>query len=186
MNPVSRARGRVARVTAAPHDPPLPRHFHRIEARAGVVYCLSPLAPAELIPAGGLPREAILGVTDRDVGDWAWGLRPNQLFMDLLTRLLTEHAELEPTLTQAALALRVGVLELWDGRVGFSQRGEEDLLGCFQVREGRLMPRSFNPNRSYTLVTERGAMRLPARLQAALLAELRSLRVLWPGPSTTL
>lgn len=186
MNPASRARARVARVTAAPHDPPLPRHFHRIEARAGVVYCLSPLSPAELIAAGGLPREAILGVTDRDVGDWAWGLRPNQLFVDLQSRLLTERADLEPTLTQAALALRVGVLELWDGRVGFAQRGEEDLIGCFQVREGRLLPRSFSPNRGYALVTERGAPRLPARTQAALLAELRSLRVLWPGPTTPL
>ena len=72
---------------------------------------------------------------------------------------------------------RNGWLYLVDQRV--RKRGaaptRSDVLGGFQLRDGKPVPGSYEPNSDYAVLTQIGFMRLPDEFQSVLLEELVAL-----------
>lgn len=161
--------------------PGLRLYVYDLPVRSGVAYCYSLVSPAQLLTAGGLPRPAILGVSDRPEPLAYERFRPNLLFVDLLHDVLARHGPQDPGLVAQAAALGEGRLPVWDLRSAHvsGPRAPEELLGWFEVRAGSILTGRYTPNPEHTLLSRHGLFELPAAAQDPLMRALLELRV--PG-----
>lgn len=121
----------------------------------------------------GLCDEAVVGEIDSTGGrrarvpDW---LRPNPAFLRLLHRTVAEFAHPLPAFADAARRQRAGYVRVVDERY----RGPgtrvlpEDVMGRFEVADGRVVAGSYRPNPHYRLFNERGFFQLNADLRERL------------------
>jgi hypothetical protein len=147
---------------------------------------LSLLEPA-WVGETGLAAEAILGfvgpATDLDrLGPE--GITENRDFLRLLSRVIWEEVDRDPTLHMEADAQGEGYVYLLDARTPDpgGRVPPEDIIGAVTVAAGRVVAGSFTHNPRQRLLTAHGCFRLSPQLEVVLDERLHSLAnyVLWP------
>ncbi len=138
---------------------------------------LSLLDPSHAI-THGLPTEALIGeVLVIEPGVNAVrpdNIRVNRVFVDFMHRVIAQYAPTLPDFQAGARHQHEGWLYILDARTPTPQ-GEvppEDILGAFEVRQGRVVPGSYQPSSKHQIVSERGLVRLSSELRDCLLFEL--------------
>jgi hypothetical protein len=137
-----------------------------------VVSFTSPAAAAR-----GISEDAIVGTLPKGVLDIKQeAFTPNPSFARFLHRVIAMHGPLAPGLMKEAVKLGNGALLVTDGRVTIvGQHEPEDVLGKFQVDEGRINPESYRPHLDYLVVSKRGLFVLDPWLHERLLEEVAEL-----------
>jgi len=142
---------------------------------AGAQRALSLLAPDKVAALGRLPGAGICGFLVEVEGREEF--RPNRIFVELMHRVIAETGFSEPSLIAAAKAQQSGYLYIIDFRTPEGPTGNvppADIVGCFEVEDGALVPGGYQPNSRYRIFTEDGLPRLPAPFHAALIAAIEA------------
>ena len=139
------------------------------------------LLPPEHVSQRGLPALAIIGslrVSPAHGGDVVpANFEPNPAFVAFLLDFVGRTAPTDPGFARSAREQGDGWIYIIDARTP-TPMGEvplEDIIGAFEVRQGRLVGGSWQPMDSHRLVTERGLFRLSRFLEQRLLDALRQL-----------
>lgn len=130
------------------------------------------LLPPHIVEAHGLPTEAVLGEVDpRRPEMTVDGFTPNEAFLALLHAVVREHAPALPSVQRQVEAVQNGPVYVVDRRnLNAGERPPfEDVLGWFGVRNGVLLPESYNANPNYQLLNNAGPPQLEQPLEEALL-----------------
>jgi hypothetical protein len=138
---------------------------------------LSSLSPEQVEEIGSLKGEAILGFIDGEILSLEY-FRPNKVFKEFIQKVIAVEAPKDSELQAAALAKREGQLYIIDNRVAELEReatSPEDILGVFEIKDGQIIPDSYQPNENYSIFGNNGLMQLPASLHEALISALLSL-----------
>jgi hypothetical protein len=122
----------------------------------------------------GIPEDAIVGTLPSNVLDIKQEtLKPNPSFLRFLHKVIATHGPSAPRLKNAARELGNGALLVKDGRVTIVGEHEpEDVLGTFEVHEGRIIQDSYRPHLDYLVVSKRGMFVLDPWLHERLLEEV--------------
>jgi hypothetical protein len=139
---------------------------------------LSLLSPKQVEKIGTLQSEAILGfITGEQLSlDY---FHPNQIFIDLLQNVVGSEAPTDAELQAAAIEQKEGYINIIDRRVANrldEETSPEDILGAFEIKEGRIVANSYQANENYLIFGNHGLMQLPASLHEALINALLSLK----------
>lgn len=133
------------------------------------------LSPAEMTALGGLPAEAILGTMDGETSSLErW--RRNPLFLQLLHRVIKQAAPSDPGLQASAQGQATGWVYIIDLRTPDGPQGRvlpEDIVGAFEVRDGRILRDTYTPMPEYRVLTANGFPQLPPSLHGELMAALK-------------
>jgi hypothetical protein len=132
------------------------------------------LSPEEVEALGHLPGPAILGVYDGPI-DSVESFRPNRTFVEMLHRVVAEVGARSPDLARGAREQGEGWLYVIDPRTPGGADGRvppEDIIGAFEVRGGRLVAGSYQPNGNHRVLTENGMTLLTAEQREAFVAAL--------------
>lgn len=107
--------------------------------------------------ARGISEDAIVGTLPLNVLDIKQEtFKPNPLFVRFVHRVIAMHGPLSPGLTNEASKLGNEALFVTGGRVTVGGQHEpEDILGRFQVHEGRIGADSYRPHLDYLVVSKR-------------------------------
>jgi hypothetical protein len=136
------------------------------------VRVVSPLPP-ERVAAEGLPRHAIAGVLRGEPGaPGAFEVNPE--FVRILHEFIRERTPEDADAVAEAQRQGHGWLFIVDARRG-PDNGHvppEDIIGYFQVEEGRLVPGSYKPNPKHLVFSSKGLVQLTETMQEAFLETL--------------
>jgi hypothetical protein len=138
---------------------------------------LSLLSPEQVEKIGTLKGEAILGFITGEQLSLEY-FHPNRIFIDLLQNVVGSEALKDPELQTAAIKQKQGYIYIIDRRVADSLEEEtssEDILGAFEIKDGRIVANSYQPNENYLIFGNNGLMQLPASLHESLITALISL-----------
>jgi hypothetical protein len=138
---------------------------------------LSSLSPEQVEEVGSLRGEAILGFIDGEILSLEYFI-PNKVFKEFIQKLIAVEAPKDSELQAAALTKQEGQLYIIDNRVAKLEReatSSEDILGVFEIKDGQIVPNSYQPNENYLIFGNNGLMQLPASLHEALINALLSL-----------
>jgi hypothetical protein len=131
---------------------------------------LSFLTPDQCERANGLPGVAIQGVfTDAECS--VEGFRVNRAFVEFMHDVIRTTGPTDPSLQEAAAEQGNGWVYIIDLRTPEGPQGcvpVEDIIGGFEVRDGRLLANSYQPNEKHRVLSSDGPVRLPPSLHAAL------------------
>jgi hypothetical protein len=134
---------------------------------------MSILSPQEVEALGGLPPEAIagvlLGASPLD------GFRPNPGFTAFMHDVIRAAGPQDESLQAVALEQGDGYVFIIDLRTPDGPQGPvppEDIIGAFQVQNGRILPDRYEANTHYQVLTHNGLVHLPPSLRAAFVAML--------------
>ncbi len=159
-------------------------HVYRVRFPDGGFHeVMSLLSPAH-VSESGLAGEAIMG--GRPIaGDGetlqaitAENFRPNKLFLDLLHEVIATQTPGLPEVQDAARGQAKGTLGVCDARTP-TPAGDvplHDILGWFEVKDGAVVPGTYEPNRSHQLISSRGIFRLDPRVHQHLMDKLIALQ----------
>ncbi len=138
---------------------------------------LSPLSPEQVEKNGSLKDEAIIGfITGKSLS--IDNFISNQVFIDFMQGVIAAEAPKDSELQAVALKQQAGWLYIIDNRVADIEREEtspEDILGIFEIKDGRIVPNSYQPSENYLIFGNNGLMQLPGSLHEALIKALLSL-----------
>jgi hypothetical protein len=128
--------------------------------------------PPEVFSKAGASGEAIVGTLPRDNG--IAGFVPNEEFTRFLQQVVAAHAPTTPGFDAEAKRVGSGWVNVIDRRTPTpgGPVPPEDIIGGFQVANGRAVPGSYSPNTAHQLLTERGFFNLEDDLHAKLVSEL--------------
>jgi hypothetical protein len=138
---------------------------------------LSPISPEQVETIGSLKGEGIIGFIDGKVLSID-NFTPNRVFKEFMQTVIASEAPKDSELQTAALEQQAGWLYIIDNRVADLDRAEtspEDILGVFEIKEGRIVANSYQPNENYLIFGNNGLMQLPASLHESLITALISL-----------
>ena len=138
---------------------------------------LSLLSPKEVQELGQLPGPAVCGVIEEEDLS-AQRFRPNRAFIDLMHEVIKSVGPEESSMQEAATQQKSGWIYVIDLRTPDGPQGQvppEDIIGAFEVKEGRIQADSYQANDKHLVYSENGLVRLPSALHEALIARLRSL-----------
>jgi hypothetical protein len=141
------------------------------------IKALSPLSPEQVEQIGSLRGEAIIGFINGPLVSIEH-LHSNRVFKDFTQKVIADEAPKDSELQAAASAKREGRLYIIDNRVAELERevtSSEDILGVFEIKDGQIVPNSYQPNENYLIFGNNGLMQLPASLHEALINALLSL-----------
>ena len=133
------------------------------------------ISPEEVQALGWMPIEAITGFL---VGDppTTENFRSNPRFIEFMHQVIRTSAPFDPDLLAAAREQRNGwVYIIIDLRAPEGPQGQvpaEDIIGAFQVRNGEIIPDSYEANDRHHVFSTRGLVSLPPSLRAAFFARL--------------
>ena len=136
---------------------------------------LSILSPAEVAALGGLPRDAIVGVFRDEAGTLDRFLA-NPEFLDYLHEFIRTAGPNDLELRQAAALQVSGWVYLIDLRTPEGPTGNvppEDIIGAFEVAEGKLVEASYWANEDYQAFTRAGPIQLPPGLRREFFSVLK-------------
>jgi len=94
-----------------------------------------------------------------------------RVFIDFMHEVIRASAPLEAGLRQAAAEQKAGWVYVIDLRTPDGPQGTvpaEDIIGAFAVRDGELLPESYQPNSKHLVLTKDGPVQLPQSLKEAL------------------
>lgn len=126
---------------------------------------------------GYLHAEAILGFIIGDILSLKY-FKPNKNFKDFVQTVIANHALENSELQAAALEQQAGWLYIIDNRVADldqEETSQEDILGVFEIKEGKIVTNSYQANENYLIFGNNGLMQLPDSLHKALINALLSL-----------
>src|SRR5262245_41224535 len=128
--------------------------------------------PNDFVFAHGLPPEAIIGVLLRPLEPGETispdAFARNRIFVDFMHEVIARRAPGLPGLIAEARQQREGWVYLVDQRTRNPQ-GEvppEDIVGCFQVKDGLIVPASYQPSPRHLILSADGFFQLGPELQA--------------------
>ncbi len=137
---------------------------------------LSPLSSEQVEEIGSLKGEAILGFIDGEILSLEY-FRPNKVFKEFIQKIIAAEVLKDSELQAAALTKREGQLYIIDNRVAALERevtSPEDILGVFEIKDGQIVPNSYQSNENHLIFGNNGLMQLPASLHEALIKALVS------------
>jgi len=134
--------------------------------------------PHEHVFAHGLAPEAIIGVLLRKLKPGE-AITPevfarNRVFVDFMHEVIARRGPELPGLIAEARLQREGWVYIIDQRTRTPQ-GEvppEDIVGCFQAKDGVVIPASYQRSPRHLILSADGFFQLGRELQACLLEEL--------------
>lgn len=142
----------------------------------GSARVLSFLAPEQVSSLGVLPPEAVVGfLAGETLDDDEREFRANRVFIDFMHDVIRRTGPQDPELRAAAAAQGEGWLYIVDWRTPEGPQGRvppEDIIGAFEVAEGRLVDGSYQANEDHRVLTRHGMVRLPPPFHEALVREL--------------
>jgi hypothetical protein len=147
------------------------------------------LLPPDLLLARGLAPEAIIGVLTGPLGEdgriTPENFARNRVFVEFLHDVIARHAPLQPGFQAEARRLGNGWIYVIDQRTPTPQGPvpPEDIFGAFEVRNGEVVPGSYQPSPRHRILSADGFFRLDAGLHAALMQELRARNPASSSPS---
>ena len=136
------------------------------------------LVPHDTAFRSGIAGEAIVGVCtkllEKDEPVTGANFRPNKRFVDLLHRVVAEHAPYSKGLQAAARQQGTGWVFLIDARTR-TPGGEvppHDIIGAFEVRDGEVVPGSYQVNANHRIFSSDGLFKLEPTLHEQLMARV--------------
>jgi hypothetical protein len=159
---------------AASSDPSAPYHVYRVTLPEGVRDVVA-LFSEDVVFSSGLHPSAIVG-TFEDLLEGGKGFteanfRPNTVFLEVLHSVIATHALDLPEFQAEAARQQTGWVYVIDARTPTPAGNVPpyDIIGGFEVRDGRVVPDSYKRNRNHRLLSPNGLFRLDSRLHARLL-----------------
>jgi hypothetical protein len=140
-----------------------------------------PCLPLEHVFQHGLAPEAIVGVLLRplesDESITPGVFARNKVFVEFMHSVIARHAPLLPGLIAEAERLFEGCVCVIDQRTPTPNDGvpPEDIVGVFEVKNGRVVPGSYQACPKHMVLSERGFFQLDADLQRCLMDDLATL-----------
>lgn len=135
---------------------------------------ISLLSPEQVRALGWLPAEAIAGTFDGDRVS-AETFRQNPTFVEFMHTVIGNAGPDDRELQLAAQAQHDGWVYVIDLRTPEGPDGRvpnEDIIGAFEVRNGRVVPDSYHANDAYRVFAANGLVRLPPGLLQAFVEAL--------------
>jgi hypothetical protein len=147
-------------------------HVYRVEIDGVEKHCLSILSK-ETVVAKSLHTQAIVGFLKTEKVD-SKEFSESQAFKEFFNQVIVRHL---PTLTEflnEGKKIGTGYVYLIDKRTKNPKADVpmEDIIGAVNFENGKLVPDSFIPNRSYKLLTQKGLFQLPYLLEETFLKEI--------------
>jgi hypothetical protein len=137
---------------------------------------LSPLSPEQVEKNGSLKDKAFIGfISGKSLS--IDNFIANKVFIDFMQKIISVEALKDSKFQAAAVKQQAGWLYIIDNRVADLEREEtapEDILGVFEIKEGQIVPNSYQPNENYLIFGNNGLMQLPGSLHEALIKALLS------------
>jgi hypothetical protein len=136
----------------------------------------------------GLPAEAIIGILRRPLGP-GQTITPevfarNRVFVEFMHAVIENRAPSQPGLIAEARRQGNGWVYIVDQRTRTPNGAvpPEDIVGAFEVKDGRVLADSYRPNPKHMILSPDGFFRLGEELQACLLQELAIIAARGVGP----
>ena len=126
----------------------------------------------------GLPLEAIVGrlksLTPPGESPFTTeNIDVNPVFVAFLQDVARRRGPEDPELIASAKDQKEGIGLMADRRcVVAGHLSREDVIGSFEIKNGKIMPESYEENEFYEIVSENGFMTLGSWLEGVLLEEL--------------
>lgn len=139
---------------------------------------LSFLPPEDAKVLGRLPNQAICGFMSGE-GFSSDQFHPNCAFIDFMHQVIRESGPSDPSMQAAAAEQGTGWIYVIDLRTPDGPQGRvpsEDIIGGFEVKNGRLSSDGYWSNNQHLVFSVNGLMQLPPRLQMALIERLKKCR----------
>lgn len=160
----------------------LPITVCRVKMPDGVKEYVTCLTMESVIARGGLAPQAIIGTLTRPL-EQGESISPavfarNRVFVDFLHAVIARRGPEAPGLVAEAARQVNGWVYIIDQRTRTPQGAvpPEDIIGAFEVKDGRLVSDSYRPCQKHMILSPDGFFRLDAQLQTFLLEELAALR----------
>ena len=138
------------------------------------------LVPAETFSSRGLVNEAIVGVLSRLLEDDEQ-ITPdvftrNHVFVEFMHEVIARHAPRDPSFHEEARRQGNGWIYIIDQRTPdpAGTVPPEDIVGCFQIANGKVIPESYQSNSKHLIFSAHGFFDLGSNLNGALLDEVLS------------
>lgn len=152
----------------------------RVETSNGVNDYVTLVSP-ETAFSEGMPPEAIVGVlahplkANKQITPDIFSR--NRVFVDFMHEVIARHAGNYPELQAEARRQGNGFVYVIDQRTRdpLGPVPPEDIVGCFEVRDGEVVTESYQPNSSHMILSPDGFFRLDSNLHRRLLEELVAL-----------
>ncbi len=130
------------------------------------------LLPPDVVQQHGLPTAAVFGEVDpRRPEMTVDGFTANEAFLALLHEVIAAHATTLESVQKQLAKVKNGPVYVVDRRT-VNKGGLppfEDIIGWFAVRDGVIIPDSFNPSPNYQLLSNNGPLELESELQEKLI-----------------
>jgi hypothetical protein len=151
---------------------------YRVDTPDGQKDYVSCLPHEQVFAAGGLPPEAIIGSllrplkTDEAITPEVFAR--NRVFVDFLHGVIARRGPTLPGLIAEARRQGEGWVYIIDQRTRTPQGSipPKDIIGDFEVKDGQVVPGSYQPSPRHRILSDDGFFRLAAELQTCLLEEL--------------
>jgi hypothetical protein len=149
----------------------------------GSVLTISWLSPKDVEDCGGFPGPAICGVFEEGV-ESPDHFRPNAAFEAVMHDVIGSMSPQDPMVQMVAQDVQHGWMPIVDLRARLEPGKtlpDHDILGAFEVENGRVKPGSYRVNENHRVYAEEGLVRLTPFLSAALTKRLVSLAKSYEG-----
>jgi hypothetical protein len=154
-----------------------PLYVCEVNDDGGVKYYLT-LLPPDVIRSKGLVPEAIVGSLLRLPSD-AEGITPdifarNGVFKQFMHDVIARYGPEQPDCSAEAKRLGNGWVFVVDRRTKTPGGSvpPHDILGCFEAKDGQVVPGSYQANPNHRILSDDGFFRLTEALHERLLHEL--------------
>jgi hypothetical protein len=158
----------------------LPIYVYQVDTPEGMKNYVSCLSHKDVF-ARGLAAQAIIGVLLRSLNSGE-AITPavfahNRVFVDFMHGVIARRGPELPGLIAEARRQGDGWVYIVDQRTRTPQGAvpPEDIVGAFEVKDGRVVPGSYTPSPKHMMLSPYGFFRLGSELQPCLLEELAAL-----------
>jgi len=152
-------------------------HIYSINRDGNKFNLVSYLRPDHVMKHG-IPQEGVIGALPASVTDILdASFRANPAFVKLLHGVIAEYGPQMPGLQETVRQTSSGFVQVVDGRAPEprSEAEQEDILGEFEVKDGRVVEGSYTANPGHQVVGRRGLLILDPWLHERLMERLNGL-----------